>query len=279
MYGYGYRYNSGLVVGAGGGGGGSFVLDTYPNAEVGYSLRQLSASATNCVRVRRSSDNAEQDIGFASGVVDSASILSFAGGSVTVVTKWYDQSTNGNDASIPTAVYQPTIASGGVIKVSAYNGLPAIFFDGANDRLNLLNGITTTQEYYQSAVFDRPIIGKYSITLGNSVGGGIPTPFLWHTLNRIYTAMPSFVLHDTGYTQTGDFLVTTLRDTSNDIKFWINGAQGTTGNQAGIGDTLNAISSQGFHNGMYQELIYWGETQEANQTDIELDINNFYSIY
>ena len=278
MYGYGYRYNSGLVVSAGGGGGGSFLLDTYPNAKVGYSLRQLSASATNCVRVRRSSDNAELDIGFASGVVDSASILSFASGNVAVVTKWYDQSINGNDASIPTAVYQPTIASGGVIKVSAYNGQPAIFFDGANDRLHLLNGITTTQEYYQSAVFDRPIINKYSITLGNH-STQIPTPFLWHTLNRIYSAMPSFVLHDTGYTQTGDFLVTTLRDTSNDIKFWINGVQGTTGNLAGVGDTLNSIQSQGFHNGAYQELIYWGETQEANQTDIESDTNNFYSIY
>ena len=278
MYGYGYRYNSGLVVSAGGGGGGSFLLDTYPNAEVGYSLRQLSSSATNCVRVRRSSDNAEQDIGFASGIVDSASILSFAGGSSAVVTKWYDQSANGNDASIPTAVYQPTIASAGVINVSAYNGLPAMFFDGTNDRLNLLANITTTQEYYQSSVFDRPLIGKYSVTLGNQ-STQIPTPFLWHALNRIYSAMPSFVLHDTGYTQTGDFLVTTLRDTSNDIKFWINGVQGTTGNLAGVGDTLNAIQSQGVHNGMYQELIYWGETQEANQTAIESDTNNFYSIY
>ena len=91
--------------------------------------------------------------------------------------------------------------------------------------------------------------------------------------------MPSFLLHDTGYTQTGDFLVTTFRDTSNDTKFWINGVQGTTANQAGIGATLNSIVGQGYHNGMYQELIYWGETQEANQTDIELDVNNFYSIY
>jgi len=154
-----------------------------------------------------------------------------------------------------------------------------MFFDGTNDRLHLLSGITTTQEYYLSAVFDRPTIGKYSITLGSSVGGGFPTPFLWHALNRIYSVMPSAVLHDTSYTQTGDFLVSTFRDTSNDIKFWINGVQGTTGNQAGIGDTLNAISSQGYHNGMYQELIYWGETQEANQTAIESDTNNFYSIY
>lgn len=280
MYGYGYKYASGLVLGAGGG-GGSFLLDTYPNAKVGYSLRQLSASATNCVRVRRGSDNAEQDIGFVSGVIDSASLLTFAGSNAAYVVKWYDQSTNGNDASIPTATYQPIIANGGVMKVSVYNGLPSIQFNGSNDRLGLLSDIITTQEYYQSAVFDRALSGVYSTTLAIS-GVNNPYPFIWHSLNRIYSKMPGTQLHDSGQTQTGDFLVTTLRDTSNNIKYWLNGVQGTTKVQAGIGDVLNIIgqaNATGYHKGMYQELIYWGEGQEANKTAIELDTNNFYSIY
>ena len=41
------------------------LLDTYPNAAVAYSLRKLRTAYTGAaIRVRRSSDNAEQDIGF-----------------------------------------------------------------------------------------------------------------------------------------------------------------------------------------------------------------------
>ena len=61
--------------------GGSLLLDLYP-AIAGYSLRQLSSSAVNCIRIRRTSDNSELDIGFVGGVVDTASAIAFvaAGG-------------------------------------------------------------------------------------------------------------------------------------------------------------------------------------------------------
>ena len=45
----------------------SFVglLDTYPNAAAAYSVRKLRTAYTgSAIRVRRSSDNAEQNIGF-----------------------------------------------------------------------------------------------------------------------------------------------------------------------------------------------------------------------
>jgi hypothetical protein len=50
-----------------GGGGGGFVglLNEYPNAAVAYSLRLLDNTYTSdAIRVRRASDNIEQDIGF-----------------------------------------------------------------------------------------------------------------------------------------------------------------------------------------------------------------------
>jgi len=41
------------------------LLDTYPDAAAAYSLRKLRADYSgSAVRVRRSSDNTEQDIGF-----------------------------------------------------------------------------------------------------------------------------------------------------------------------------------------------------------------------
>jgi hypothetical protein len=41
-----------------------FVLDQIPDAVAAYGMGKLKASATKCLRVRRSSDNAELDIGF-----------------------------------------------------------------------------------------------------------------------------------------------------------------------------------------------------------------------
>lgn len=56
------------------------LLDTYPNAAVAYSLRKLrTAYSGSAIRVRRSSDNAEQDIAFVGNDLDTTSMLDFVG--------------------------------------------------------------------------------------------------------------------------------------------------------------------------------------------------------
>ena len=57
------------------------LLDTYPNAAVAYSLRKLRGAYTgSAIRVRRSSDNAEQDFGFDnSGDLDVSTLETFVG--------------------------------------------------------------------------------------------------------------------------------------------------------------------------------------------------------
>jgi len=56
------------------------LLDTYTGAAVAYSLRKLRTAYTGAaIRVRRSSDNAEQDINFVSGDLDTQSLLDFVG--------------------------------------------------------------------------------------------------------------------------------------------------------------------------------------------------------
>lgn len=59
----------------------SYLLDTYSGAAAAYSLRKLNGSYTgSAIRVRRSNDNAEQDIAFdASGNLDTTSMLNFIG--------------------------------------------------------------------------------------------------------------------------------------------------------------------------------------------------------
>ena len=56
------------------------LLDTYPNAAVAYSLRKLRSAYTgNAIRVRRSSDNTEQDFGFIGNDLDTQTMLDFVG--------------------------------------------------------------------------------------------------------------------------------------------------------------------------------------------------------
>ena len=60
------------------------LLNIYPDAEVAYSLDKLDKGYEgSAVRVRRSSDNQEQDIGFVDNLFDSASLETF----VTKITR------------------------------------------------------------------------------------------------------------------------------------------------------------------------------------------------
>ncbi len=88
------------------------VLDLYPGAAVALSAARLldSTYTGDAIRVRRASDNAEQDIGFdASGELDTSALATFCAGTDGFVKTWYDQSGNGNDATQGTTASQPKI--------------------------------------------------------------------------------------------------------------------------------------------------------------------------
>ena len=106
-------------------GGVNFLLDADPNSAFAVSLRKLRSVYTgNCIKVRRSSDNAEQDIGFVGNVLDTANLLSFCGAGSGFIRTWYDQSGNSNNANQTTAGNQPKIVSSGAL--ITYNGKPTI---------------------------------------------------------------------------------------------------------------------------------------------------------
>ena len=110
--------------------GASLLLDTYSGAAVAYSLRQLDSNYTgSSIRVRRSSDNVEQDIGFANNILDTSSLLTFVGGGDGFVDTWYDQSGNAKDMTQSTASRQPKIVSLGNVLLE--NGKPILTSDGS----------------------------------------------------------------------------------------------------------------------------------------------------
>lgn len=127
------------------------VLDTYSGAVVAYSsARRLRNGHTGpLIRVRRSSDNAEQDIGFTSeNILDTSALLAFVGAGTGFVTTIYNQSTSGssNDAAIGTTSLQPAIVVSGVLQTFGTNSRPAPLWDGTDDRLSAANVLIPSSE-------------------------------------------------------------------------------------------------------------------------------------
>jgi hypothetical protein len=85
-------------------------------ASAAYSLRLLSADYTgDCIKVRRSSDDAELDIPIVDGWMDEDALLAHCGAGDGFITVFYDQSGNGLDHTQSNAAKQPQIVDSGVV--------------------------------------------------------------------------------------------------------------------------------------------------------------------
>ena len=114
-------------------GGFNGVLDLiFAIASGAYGLRRLSRFWTGAaIRVMRTSDNSELDIGFIGEDLDVVTLLAFVGSDNGEIVIWYDQSGNGRHAVSTTAARRPRIVSNGAIETQ--NGRPTLLFDGVND--------------------------------------------------------------------------------------------------------------------------------------------------
>jgi len=159
------------------------ILDTY-TANVAYSLnRKLKSTATNAIRIRRSSDNAETDIGFVGTAIDTASITSFVGANDGFITTLYDQSGNNRDATMATLIKQPIVVSGGTILTHSGNIYSQ--FDGTNDELIGNAATSTSSSMFTYLVSNGPSFNAVSLDEPTLRFGAVDT-FDWgyFTSNR-----------------------------------------------------------------------------------------------
>ena len=97
-----------------------------------FGLRKLSPSYTgNAIQVRRA-DGTFRNIGFtASGDLNTADLLSWAGGQSVYVRYFWDQSGNNSYLQQVNDINQPLIVNNGTLITQ--NGMPALQFDGVDD--------------------------------------------------------------------------------------------------------------------------------------------------
>jgi SPP1 family predicted phage head-tail adaptor len=260
------------------------LLDLYPSAATAYSLRKLRTAYTgSAIRVRRSSDNTEQDIGFVGNDLDTTALTTFCGAGNGFVTTWYDQSGNANNATQTTQASQPQIVSSGVIVL--INTKPGLSFNGSSYRFNL-----PTISFSLNSI---SVIGVIKSNNLASNGFAFANP----DSNRIYLG---FILSSISYFGYGNSATSfnlgasTTNQELHELYSGINSnayknansstqITSSTANENGADISIGSYERVGtlanFYNGNIQEIIFYTTNQSSNRTGIESNINTHYAIY
>jgi len=260
------------------------LLDTYTGAAAAYSLRKLRTAYTgNAVTVRRASDNFTQGIGFnVFGELDTVSLAAFCGASDGFVDTWHDQSGNGNDATQGATANQPKIydsVTGVVTEGSAGNEKPAVEFDGSNDAFDL--SLTTSASDYSFFAINKADTENHFL-LDSQTGRVILDGRGSATFGVYYDGSWKGTRHS-GTTQQ---LQSIMMVSPSSGASYVDGSQINTGlsyTQTALGGSTvlgsNHLKSSLFFDGTMQEFLIYNSDQSANRTNIESNINTFYSIY
>lgn len=259
-------------------------------AAVAYSLRKLYNSYSGpAVRVKRSTDNSESDIGFASGVLDTAALTSFCGAGDGLVVTWYDQSGNANHAT-QSSGFCPKIVKNG--SVHTINSKPAIdFFDNPIE----LVGYLYITPFNVGSSFFHTFVGKphvYSgltlISLSDVSSQGIGSGYFFGKKSDDYFYLQGKA---TGYLKSNasdlspaPLLLTGLKNYSDQLSMFKNGSQiASSFVSDNASQQISSIGGGGQNPasyGLLQEIIFFNNIdQTANRSTIESNINSFYGIY
>lgn len=286
---------------SGGGGGFTGLLDDYGGAAAAYSVRRLSSTyEDSLIEVRRSSDNTTQDIGYDSnGNLDTSALLSFVGAGDGFVRTWYDQSGNGNDAQQTASSSQPQIVSSGVILTK--NSKPKISFNGTSNYFRFNTYTTNNSQFH---VVDDFIQNSNYSRLIFFTASNVNTNFAKGTLakfntgsNYLFTSINSETgsANSTTPFQQDHLLISMLPDAESTISpntyqnSVLNVKTESASSRPSAAGTYSYIGARkrGDDTGVasnyadydYQEIVIYGSDQSDNRTNIESDINTYFSIY
>ena len=267
--------------------GCSYLLDSYSGASMAYSFRKLSCIYSgSCIRVRESGGNTEQDIGFVSDYLDTATMKTFVGSNSAYVVTIYDQSGNGYNATQSVSANQPRIVNAGAIEYQ--NSRVTMYFDGSNDGLKAstvpLNRYTTLFAVVKTTT-GKPMFFEHSDNANSQDGffmyGSSGSSWFFKRKATNYAdgtggwlgsnmAVASLIYNDSGtYYKNGSSQPnvsvsgSAIPNTSATKDFYIF--------YRGIGGV--------FTDGYLSEFILWSSDKSSDRAAIELDIKTYYSVY
>jgi hypothetical protein len=258
------------------GGGFEGFLNKFSGASLGLSLDKLDKNYTGfAIKVRRSSDNVELDIGFVDGVLDTASLLTFVGSGDAFVTIIYDQVGSNNMTQTTSSLQGQIVSSGSVI---LKGGEPCIIRSASDDGGYLStyapnDGVAVKGMFY---VGDNE--GRTSCMFGSNIGGanygflaisGSSSIFVDNnptiSLTKLNGSTTTIATRGQAFTATNNqFLL------YREIEFNFDE------NVLGLGYKQN--DPQGFGMFTFQELVIFENTDDAvaKENNINVRYNNIY---
>jgi len=263
------------------------LLNLFPGASAAYSLRKLDTTyAGSAIQVRRTTDNATQDIGFVNNVLDLTALTTFLGANAGAVSIWYDQSGNGRNLINATAIEQPLVyASGPVI----FNGAPYLRLDGINDRLINTGfdptnaGVVSTFTVALAAMstLNTAVFLHQDQTVNSRIGqwarfsSGISQSITFNTAQNNFTSNGITVTNSVPY------VYTSIRRPAN-VQSYVNGTTG--GSVATTGTPIfNAAATVYVGRratealaGLMSEVVMYPLDQTTTRAAIEQNIRNYY---
>jgi PKD repeat protein len=269
-----------------------FLLNAYPGATAAFSTRLLNDSYTgSCIRVRRTSDNTEQDIGFVNNNLDVAGLTAFSGSGSAFIRTWYDQSGSGNHVGNPTASQQPRIVNSGT--VDTLEGKPCPFWINADSNV-LFSSIKTFPQPFT-------IFNITKLTASSGIDSSVIYDSALGTGDRA-------LLYHTGTTETpnnnlryGASILKTIESSTADTRLITtlhhgtfsrartegvqrhSGATDNPGTQAltglALGGLRGSLSAEFNFSGHIGEFIIYNSDQSSNFVGVESLINNWWSAF
>ena len=266
------------------GGGVPLLLDTYSGATGAYSLRKIKSTYTGfAIRVRRSSDNTSQDIGFNGlGDLDTTSLLSFVGANNGFVSIWYDQSGASKNMVQNTSATQPQIASSGAMITDG--GKNAIYFNSQS-----LSVVTPSFDVSAKSLF---YVGKSNGVSTNNgalislTDSSVANPQIRLGFNNLVVSFWNgvFVINsDIGMAVRK--LYSSFITGNKTHTIYGNGSQLVQVTRTGTFNTITEftlgglVSTNGYQVGYMNECVLYTSDQTSNKTGIESNINTYYSLY
>lgn len=268
----------------------SYLLDSYTSADAAWSLLKLKSDYSgNCIKVRRSSDNTTQDIGFVNNEVDTASIISFVSSNSGYIDTWYDQSGNGRDLTQSTNGNQPRIVNAGTL--FRKNGKVAVEFISASSTWMRNTGLSlsSTADFLSVSVHNantpannNVVMYTGSAALGHQSNSNLLYGYAGGISGSSANTSSSVLLFLNVYDGGGAANADRLKIYKNGSQLTITSFGGTvpataTGSGIDVGRPYNIGAA--YLDGSIQEMVIWLNDKSADRSGIESNINTRWGIY
>jgi len=247
----------------------SYLLDQFP-ATHAFALRRLATGSTAAVRVRRSSDNAEQDFGFDGADFDEAGMLSFTGtgaGDYGFIVDLANQGTGSAPLQQTNPARQPSIVTGGVPYTEG--GRTAWLSNG-----NFEGFLVNLPQPWTIATVCKPTNSNRIIHRDANTNSNFNVRIVRPQDGSYIRVVAGGQLNGTSNRENAHTVFTAVANGASS-RLHVNGVEEDTGTLANGLDTINFFNSL---IGTAQELIIWDSDQSANLAAIDAEIMSYYGL-